>query len=133
MSNYGDLLDKLGGGGGAPVGPPPAAAQGVNLGKPPVMPGLPPKPTGVGAMPTGDPSTTKKAAADNAVLSLRELQGYYPSLKQMLDAAIDGIKALAKGAGGAEPPAAAVGEPAPPGAQPPAAPASPLSGSPGPM
>jgi hypothetical protein len=62
------------------------------------MPGLPPPPTGVGAIPTGDPSSDPKEAADNAVLALRDLMGHFPSLKPTIDGAIDQIKSAAKNA-----------------------------------
>jgi hypothetical protein len=123
---YGQALGALG---GAPPMPPPAAVQGIDMGKPPVMPNMPPPPTGVGAMPVGDPSTTKKAAADSAILALRELKGHYPNLGGMVDSTIDAIKASAKGA--APKPGGAIGEPAALGTPPPATPATPLSGAPG--
>lgn len=135
---YGDLLNPAGPAMGAPpqppagppppLGIPPGAALGVGQGAPPAMPGLPPPPTGKGAMPTGDPSTNKKEAADNAILSLRELKGHYPSLGQTLDQAIDQIKSAAKSAAPAK---AALGTPTTPG-QPPADDTSTMqSGGPG--
>jgi hypothetical protein len=79
------------------------------------MPGAIPPPTMTGAMPTGDPSTNKKEAADNAILSLRELKGHYPSLSQTVDQAIDQIKSAAKST---PPPKPGLGSPTPPGAPP---------------
>jgi hypothetical protein len=111
---YGDLLNQPAPGGAPPIGPPPqAAALGAGLGAPPKMPGVPPPPTGAGAMPTGDPSTDKKEAADNAVMSLREVKGHYPSLGAQVDTMIDQIKSVAKAAGTKSP---GLGEPAKPGA-----------------
>jgi hypothetical protein len=125
---YGDLLGKPPGVGAPPM-PPPGAALGAGLGTPPKMPGLPPPPTGAGGIPTGDPSTNKKEAADNAVLALRELKGHYPSLQGQLDTMIDGIKSAAKAPGKSNP---GLGAPAPPGEAPPAeTPPTDLSGSKG--
>jgi hypothetical protein len=108
--------------------------MGVGMGAPPPMPGLPPPPTGAGGIPTGDPGNSAKGAADNAILSLRELAGFYPSLKSMIDTGIDAIKAVAKpaatggpSAGGPTP--SPLGASTPPGAAPPDVPPPDLSGS----
>lgn len=87
--------------------PPPPAAHGVGLGAPPNMPGLPPPPTGIGNMPTGDASTSKKMVADTSITSLRELSGQMPSLKPQIDALIDQIKAGTQMPAPAAPPTAA--------------------------
>ncbi len=127
---YGDVLGNPPPPAGAPpqVGAPPGAALGVGMGKPPVMPGLPPPPTNKGAMPTGDPSTNKKEAADNAILALREVKGHYPSLAQVVDGAIDQIKSAAKPP---SPTKAGLGAPIPPGSPTPDADPTAMSGSPG--
>lgn len=111
---YGNTLQALLSKASPQVGAPPAAAS-LGMGQPPQMPGLPPPPTGLGAMPTGDPSTTKKAAADQAILALREVKGHYPQLATMLDATVDALKAAAQpaqpnGASAPAPPSGA-GEP----------------------
>jgi hypothetical protein len=124
---FGDILAKLGGGGGAAPGAPAPAAQGVGLGAPPVMPGLPPPPSGVGPIPTGDPGTTKKDALDNAVLALREATGHAPNLKSAIEAMIDSLKAEAQKDDGAP----GLGSPSPPGSAPPNPPPPDLSGAPG--
>jgi hypothetical protein len=121
-----------GGGGGAPsLGTPPPNPASLGMGTPPSLPGLPPPPTGMGAMPTGDPATTKKAAADQAILALREAKGHYPSLGSMLDATDDALKTAATGAEAGKPPA--IGSPQPPGEA--GMEAAPImeTGSPGPM
>lgn len=92
-----------------PVGAPPAS---LGLGAPPSMPGLPPPPTGIGKMPTGDASTTKKAAGDQAILALRNLQGFVPNLSRDIDAMVDKIVKAVKPPAN---PGPAVGEPGPPG------------------
>jgi len=137
---YGDLLNAAPGGppgigappqppaAPSPMGAPPGAALGVGAGPVPKMPGLPPPPTNVGAMPTGDPSTNKKESADNAILALREVKGHYPSLGPVVDQAIDQIKSAAKAGG---PKSVGLGAPAAPGAMPPETPDTTLSGSPG--
>ncbi len=93
----------------SPMGAPPAT---LGVGAPPSMPGLPPPPTGVGKMPTGDASTTKKAAGDEAILALRNLQGFVPNLSRDIDAMVDKIKNAVKPPAN---PGPAVGEPGPPG------------------
>jgi hypothetical protein len=128
--SYGNILQKLATGGAAPAGVAAPAALGVGVGAPPKMPDLPPPPTMTGAMPTGSPSTDKKAAADQAVTSLRDLKGHYPQLGTMLDATVDAIKAAATGPGGAAP-TGPLGAPSAPGTPPPAVPAPAASGSPG--
>lgn len=107
------------------------AAHGVDAGAPPAFDGQLPMPTNVGAMPTGTPGTSAKAAADEAVLALRTLMGYQPSLKDTLEQTISAIKGAAGGKS-AGPPAASLGSAQPPGAPLPATPATDLSGSPGP-
>lgn len=128
---YGNSLAALAGGGGPPIGAPPnPAAHGVGMGAPPGMgPGMPPPPTGVGAMPIG-PGTgnSKKAAADQAILDLRELGSHFPALQQMLSATIDAIKAASSTPA---PPAPPAGGPAVPGAPPPEPVSLEDSGSPG--
>ncbi len=127
---YGNSLAALAGGGGGPMGAPPnPPAHGVGLGAPPGMgPGMPPPPTGVGAMPIGNPGDTKKAAADQAILDLRELTSVYPSLAPMLQSTIDAIKAASSTPA---PPAPPPGGPAVPGAPSPEPVSLEESGSPG--
>lgn len=103
------------------------ATQG--LGPPPDMPGLPPPPTGAGAMPTGSTSSDPKAAADNAILALRDAQGQFPSLAGQIGSMIDALKAAAGKSGAGGPTSA----PSDPGTPPPAVPGPSASGSPGPM
>lgn len=110
------------------VGAPPGAALGIGLGQPPKMPGLPPPPSMTGAMPTGDPSTNKKEAADNAILALREVKGHYPNLAQAVDSTIDQIKSAAKTPA---PSKAGLGAPIPPGSPTPDADPTGMSGTPG--
>jgi hypothetical protein len=105
------------------------AAMAAPPGPLPPQEGLPPPPSGVGAIPTGDPGTTAKGAADTAILGLRECVGHYPSLAPVIQATIDAIKAAAQTKGG--PPKAGLGQPSPPGTPPPVVPASGASGSPG--
>lgn len=124
---YGPQLGALGGGG---LGAPPAA-HGVGLGAPPPLPGLPPPPTGIGQMPVGDPSVQSKAAADQAILALREASSHYPALKPMLDATIDGLKQAATAS--ASDPSAPPTSPSVPGAPEPATTDLSESGGPGPM
>ena len=121
---YGNILATLGAKPGI-GGPPPAPAMGVGMGAPPTFPGAPPAPTGAGAIPTGDPSTVPKAAADQAILSLREAQGHFPNLSPMIDAMIDALKAVAR-------PPAPPPPPTSPNAPPESAPVL-ESGSPGPV
>jgi hypothetical protein len=102
------LMAKQGAPGGAGPNPP-----SLGMGPPPGMPGLPPPPEGVGAMPTGSQSTTAKAAADAAILALRDAKGYYPSLGQAIDGCIDQIKSAAAAPAPTPP---AVGQPTSPGA-----------------
>jgi hypothetical protein len=109
----------------------PPAVHGAGLGAPPPMPGLPPPPTGIGAMPTGDPSTNSRAAADQAILALREASSHYPSLKPMLDATIDGLKQAATA--GSDAPKAPPTAPSIPGGPEPATTDLSESGGPGPM
>ena len=104
---------------------PPTPAS-VGMGAPPSMPGLPPPPTGVGAMPTGDASTTQKAAADQAILALRQASGFFPSMSTAINGMIDQLKASSKSS--APQP---VGTPKAPGAPVPAANPLPESGSAG--
>lgn len=126
---YGDLLGQAAGiGDPPPPAAPPGAALGVNAGKPPSMPGLPPPPTGAGGIPTGDPSTNKKEAADNAVTALRELKGHYPALSVQVDAVIDQIKSAAKAPSA---PKGGLGVPSPPGTPTPDTPPTDLSGTKG--
>jgi hypothetical protein len=134
---YGSVLDKLAGavGGGAPAdpaggGPPPQlAAMGAGLGAPPDMPGTPPAPTGVGAVPTGALGSAKKASADQAVMALREAASNFPNLQAQIDALIDALKAGSKAPG----PKQTLGQPSPVGTPPPDATAPLDSGSSGPI
>lgn len=96
---------------------PPAATQG--LGDPPKLPGLPPPPTNIGAMPIGSPGTTAKTAGDDAITALRVFQGFVPSMTQEIEAMIGKIKDAAKPA-----PPSAAGEAQAPGSSPEAAPLS---------
>ena len=130
------LASLLGGGGASGPGPSPmnmpgapSAALGAGMGAPPDMPGLPPPPTGIGGMSQGDPSTSKKVAADTAVLALRELSGQIPALAPAINMLVDQIKAAAAAPAPQAPPTA----PTMPGAPPPAKSSLDLSGSPGPM
>jgi hypothetical protein len=82
-----------------------------------------------GAIPTGDPGTTAKGSADNAVLALREVVGFFPALGPDVDAFVSKIKAAAQAKGGA--PKQALGQPSPLGTPPPEVPGTSLSGSPG--
>lgn len=91
--------------------------------------GLPPAPTMTGAIPTGDPGTTAKGAADNAVLALREVVGFYPALGPDVNAFVEKIKAAAQAAGAK--PKQALGQPSALGTPPPEVPGSSVSGSPG--
>ncbi len=132
---YGDLLNGPPPGGappppnaGPPLGAPPGAALGINAGAPPKMPGMIPPPTGKGAIPTGDPSTTKKEAADNAILALREMKGHYPSLATSADSMIDQIKSSSKASSAPKP---GLGDPIPPGAPPADTSSTSQSGTPG--
>jgi hypothetical protein len=134
MAYGGGLASLLGGGGGPGPGPmnmpgAPSAALGAGMGAPPNMPGLPPPPTGIGGMSSGDPSTSKKVAADTAILSLRELAGQVPSLAPAITMLVDQIKAAVAAPAPQAPPTA----PAIPGAPPPAKSSLDLSGSPGGM
>jgi transcription elongation regulator 1 len=135
MAYGGGLASLLGGGGGpspSPMGMPgaPSAALGAGMGAPPNLgPGMPPPPTGVGAMSSGDPSTSKKVAADSAVLALRELSGQIPALAPAINMLVDQIKA----ASAAPAPQAPPTSPMIPGAPPPAQSSLDLSGSPGGM
>lgn len=84
----------------------------LGVGPPPDMPGVPPAPTGMGAMNTGNGGNTKKAAGDEAILALRTFQGFAPNLMNDINAIVDQIKAACK----VEKPGPAVGEAGPPGA-----------------
>jgi len=106
------------------------ASHGVDLGAPPEFDGQLPKPTGVGAVPTGTPGTTAKGAADECILALRTCMGYYPSLKDQLEQTITAIKGAASGKKSG-PPAPPLGQAAPPGAPTPEVTPTELSGSPG--
>ena len=57
---------------------------------------LPPKPTGVGAMPTGSPTRTKTTVGGEAIAALRDLQGYTPELFNDINAFIGQIKNATK-------------------------------------
>ena len=109
---YLSALANLAGGPGAAAPPVGAAPASLGVGAPPSMPGLPPAPTGVGKMPTGDASTTKKAAGDQAILALRNLQGFVPQMSRDIDAMVDKIKQAVKPPAN---PGPAVGEAGPPG------------------
>jgi len=105
---YGNALASLAGGGmGAPPSGPNPAAHGVGMGPPPGMgPGMPPPPTGIGAMPIGaGAGDSKKAAADQAILDLRELTSHFPALGPMLSSTIDAIKAASSTPTAPAPPA----------------------------
>ena len=114
---YGAILGQLAS--KPPIGAPPAA-MGVNAGQPPAMPNQPPPPTGTGAIPLGDPGSTPKGAADDAILTLRTLQGHFPSLAPQIGQWIDTVKAAAKppappttgGGAPSSPPGADAGVPA---------------------
>jgi hypothetical protein len=131
---YGNSLAALAGGGGPPIGAPPGppnpAAHGVGMGPPPGMgPGMPPPPTGIGAIPMGaGAGDNKKAAADQAILDLRELTSHFPSLGPMLSATIDAIKAASSTPA---PPAPPAGGPTIPGGPSPEPVSLEDSGSPG--
>ncbi len=133
MAYGGGLASLLGGGGPgpSPMNMPgaPSAALGAGMGAPPALPGLPPPPTGVGPMSSGDPSTSKKVAADTAVMALRELAGQVPSLMPQITMLVDQIKAAVAAPAPQAPPTA----PTIPGAPPPAKSSLDLSGSPGGM
>jgi hypothetical protein len=101
-----------------PPGPPNPAAMGVGMGAPPGMPGLPPPPTGQGAIPLGNPGNDKKAAADQTILNLRELSGHYPALKSMLDSTVDAIKAASSIPAAPQPPPGTPNLPGAPEAEP---------------
>jgi hypothetical protein len=105
------------------------AALGVGMGDPPSMPGMPPKATGVGPVPTGDPGTTKKAAADQGVLALREAKGHFPNLAADIDRMIDQLKSAVSKSG----PEPELGKPAPPGSPPNDVPPDDQSGTTGPL
>lgn len=111
--SYGNSLAALinGAGGPAAIGHPPAP---LGMGTPPPMPGLPPAPTGIGMMSTGDPGTTAKSVADQAILALREAKGYFPNLGVEIDAMIEGLKKAGARAPGAKPPTP-IGAPTQPG------------------
>jgi hypothetical protein len=85
----------------------------LGTGPPPQMPGLPPPPEMLGGMPTGGASTTGKAAADAAILSLRDAKGHFPSLGDAIENMIAQLKSAASQSG---PPPAPVGSPSGPGA-----------------
>lgn len=122
--SYLGALKTLASSGGAPT--PPAS---LGQGKPPDMPNLPPPPTDTGPMPTGTLGSDSKVAVDTAVLALREVQSFAPSLQSQIDGLISQLKELAS----AKPPAPPAGEPSPPGSDPPATPPTQLSGSDGTM
>lgn len=109
----------------------PPVTQGLgpvpNLG-----PGMPPPPTGVGAMPTGAPSTTKKTAGDDVISALRAYQGFVPELFNEINSWIDRVKSSSGNKPGQNP-GPGLGQPGAMGAL--AEDSSPLeqSGSPGPM
>jgi hypothetical protein len=135
MAYGGGLASLLGGGGGpgpSPMGMPgaPSAALGAGMGAPPNLgPGMPPPPTGVGAMSSGDPSTARKTSADTALLALRELTAQIPSLGPAISQLIDQIKMTVTAPTPTAPPTAA----AIPGQPQPASSSLDLSGSPGGM
>jgi hypothetical protein len=106
------LAAAANGGGGAQMGPNPAS---LGVGKPPQMPGLPPPPTGAGAMPTGSPTTTKMTAGADAISSLRSLQGFVPEMFHDINEFIGRIKGATSQQKGQNP-GPAVGEPGVPGA-----------------
>ena len=106
--------------------PQPAA---MNPSPNPPSEGLPPAPTGIGAIPTGDPGTTAKGAADQAILSLREVLGFYPALGPDVQGIIDKIKGAAQAQSAK--PKQALGQPSPLGTPPPEVPGPSLSGTPG--
>jgi uncharacterized protein YjbJ (UPF0337 family) len=83
----------------------------------------------VGAIPTGDPGTTAKGAADQAILALRECLGFYPALGPDVQALVDKIKGAAQAS--AAKPKQALGQPSPLGTPPPEVPATGVSGAPG--
>lgn len=76
---------------------------------------LPPKPTGVGAMPTGSPTRTKTTVGGEAIAALRDLQGYTPELFNDINAFIGQIKNATKPKQG-ENPGPPLSEPGVPGA-----------------
>lgn len=87
--SFGAALNAIAGGPAAPQ----AATPGI--GQPPKLPGTPPAPTGVGAMPTGNASIDAKGSADQAILALRECSGYFPNLRNDIDALIAQLKSAA--------------------------------------
>lgn len=105
-------MGYLGGVDAAMKAPPNPASPGLGP-----IPGsqLPPKPTGVGAMPTGSPTRTKTTVGGEAIAALRDLQGYAPELLDSINSFISQIKAATKPKQG-ESPGPALGEPGVPGA-----------------
>lgn len=82
----------------------------LGIGAVPDLPGLPPKPKMVGEMPIGSPGTTEKTARDDAIASLRTLQGFKPSMRDDIEAFISKLKTTDQPE--SKPP---LGEPIPPG------------------
>jgi len=125
MAGMGDLLKAAAGGGGAAPAP---NLHGVGLGAPPGMPEPLPPATGMGALPTGAATDSKKDSASNAISALRTAMGNFPALAPQMTAIIESLKMAAKGE-----PTTPVGAPAPPGAPPATPDPVGLSGSPGPV
>jgi hypothetical protein len=119
------LAEMIGGAGPSP------AAHGIGMGQPPAMPGIPPPPNGLGPIPTGDTATTPKAAADEAVLTMRKAIGKFPQLKDQLEATIEALKAASSATAAA--PTPPPGAPTMPGAPAPPPLGIEESGSPGAM
>lgn len=125
MAGYGGLLAQAAGAANP-------AAHGVGQGDPPQFQDQPPLPTNIGAVPTGSPGTAPKQAADEAVLSLRAMAGFFPSIGPDIEQMITKIKG-AQSAKSAGPPRAPLGSAQPPGAATAEVPPTDLSGGPGPM
>lgn len=87
-------------------------AASLGTGPPPQMPGIPPPPTNIGAMPTGMTTGDKKSAGNDAITALRSFQSFAPSMQGDVDAIIAKIKDAVK----SEAQAPAPGQPIPTGA-----------------
>jgi len=106
----------------------PPSVLGIGAGAPPKMPDQLPTPTGVGAVPTGDPGSTPKEIADQAIIKLRAAATAFPSLASQLNGCADALVAASRAQAG--PPPAGLGQPTPtPGTPLPEVPPTSLSGT----